>query len=113
MFYESYKDYLLSDEWKRKAQARAKIDAYKCCMCGCRGTQLNPLQAHHVTYRNIYREDINKDILTLCRNCHRAVHTMMNRCTDPEKGTHGWKDQLPITCHVLDGMIDTAVEIQE
>lgn len=113
MFYNDYNEYLKSDEWRRKAQARAQIDRYMCCMCGCRGTQLNPLQAHHVSYRNIYHEDISKDILTLCRNCHKAVHIMMNRITDPEKGTHGWKDTLPITVHVLDGMVDSAVEIQE
>lgn len=101
MYYESYEQYLASPEWHRKAQERAKIDLYRCCMCGCMGTQTNPLETHHVTYRNIYKEDVNRDLVTLCSSCHRGVHRMMNRCTDPVTGKHGWKDELRVSNHVL------------
>ena len=101
MYYESYEGYLRSDAWHRKAQERAKIDLFRCCMCGCMGTQTNPLETHHITYRNIYKEDVNRDLVTLCSSCHRAVHRMMNRCTDPVTGKHGWKDELRVSNHVL------------
>ena len=100
--YRDYKEYLQSDEWKNKAHKRAEIDKFKCCMCGSSGTMNNKLQCHHITYRNIYKEDIYKDILTLCENCHKSVHIMMNRVTD-NKGSKGWKDSLTISNHVIEG----------
>lgn len=100
MNYSSYEQYLQSDEWKTKARKRAEIDGYKCCMCNSSGTMNNPLECHHITYRNIYRENVYKDVLTLCRNCHRSVHIMMNRVTD-STGTRGWKDTLTLSNHVL------------
>lgn len=100
--YRDYKEYLQSDEWKYKAQKRAEIDNFKCCMCGSSGTMNNKLQCHHITYRHIYNEDIYKDILTLCENCHKSVHIMMNRVTD-NKGSKGWKDSLTISNHVIEG----------
>lgn len=101
MKYNSYADYLKSEEWKEKARKRAEIDNFKCCMCGSCGTQNNPLQVHHMTYHNIYRENIYKDLTTLCKSCHKAVHRMMNRLTAPN--IHGWKDTLhDYSGHVLD-----------
>ena len=100
MFYSSYEEYLNSAEWKQKAKGRARIDNYRCTMCGCEGTMNNPLQCHHITYRNIYNENTYKDLLTLCRNCHESVHKMMNRLTAPDK--HGWKDELRVENHVLE-----------
>lgn len=69
-------------------------------MCGCSGTMSNPLQCHHITYRRIYNEDVWKDLLTLCKNCHVSIHYMMNRRTAEDK--HGWKDELKIANHVLE-----------
>ena len=100
MNYQDYQTYLQSDEWKTKVQKRAAIDNCKCCMCGSSGTMNNLLECHHITYRNIYHEDIYKDLLTLCRNCHRATHIMMNRVTSPD-GRKGWKDSLTFSNHVL------------
>lgn len=96
-----YEQYLLSQEWKEIQQKRFKIDNFKCCMCGSNGTQNNPLQCHHITYRNLYKENVYKDLLTLCRNCHKSVHFMMNRITSPE-GRKGWKDELRISNHILE-----------
>ena len=89
---QEYQRYLRSNEWKQKAAERLKIDGMTCQCCGSRGTALNELQVHHLTYRNIGAEDVYKDLVTLCRSCHKGVHTMMNRKTSAE-GRHGWKDQ--------------------
>lgn len=107
---QRYEAYLKTIDWYTKARNRAKIDNYKCCMCGSIGTQNNPLQAHHITYKNLYHEDIYKDLITLCRNCHKSVHRMMNRITD-KSGRKGWKDNLVISNHVLEG--SEAVEIPD
>lgn len=104
MIYTSYDQYLLSDEWKEKTRKRAEIDNYKCCMCGSGGTMNNKLQTHHITYRDLYHEDIYKDLLTLCENCHKSVHIMMNRVTD-SKGKRGWKDSLTLSNHVIESEV--------
>ena len=93
---EEYSVYLLSPEWKRIAEKRKEIDGHRCVMCGSIGTQTNKLECHHVTYRNVGNEDVYKDVMTLCRNCHRAIHRAMNRVTDAN-GRKGWKDTMPLS----------------
>jgi 5-methylcytosine-specific restriction endonuclease McrA len=91
-----YYDYLESEEWKSKAAERLKIDGYTCQGCGCRGTNDNRLQIHHLTYRNVGHESVYADLVSLCRNCHIRIHNIMNRVTD-ENGRRGWNDieQVP------------------
>ena len=96
-----YETYLASDEWRRKAEDRLEVDNQKCVMCGCKGTSTNPLEVHHLTYHNIYHENVDKDLVTLCRVCHKNVHTMMNRTTNRTTGQRGWKDTLPYSVHVV------------
>lgn len=104
-----YEKYLFSEEWKRKAEQRLQIDNYRCVMCGSMGTRVLPLEVHHITYRRIGKEDVYKDLLTLCRSCHRNTHRMMDRITGYRADgspVYGWKDQLTdYTTHVytLDG----------
>ena len=86
-----YERYLLTAQWKAKAEARKQIDNYTCQMCGRR----EDLQVHHLTYHNIMREDVQKDLVTLCGDCHRRVHRMMCRITDTTTGRRGWKDDIP------------------
>lgn len=71
MYYTDYDEYLRSSAWKAKALERARIDNYRCQMCGCSGTMNNKLQCHHLSYRNLYHEDVDKDLITLCDVCHR------------------------------------------
>ena len=94
-----YAEYLQSDHWKELAQERMKIDEYRCCMCGCRGTMTNKLEVHHLTYRNLYHERPYEDLLTLCSLCHKSVHKMMERKTSPD-GRRGWKDERIPDIHV-------------
>lgn len=93
---DTYIIYLQSADWRRIAEKRKEIDGHRCVMCGSKGTQTNKLETHHITYRNIGNEDVYKDLVTLCRNCHRDVHRLMDRITD-ENGRRGWKDSLPLS----------------
>lgn len=93
---EEYSIYLLSPEWKRIAEKRKEIDNHACCMCGCTGTMNNPLQVHHLSYRNVGNENVYTDVMTLCRICHKSIHKAMNRVTDAN-GRKGWKDTLPLS----------------
>ena len=99
-----YEEYLRSPQWRDRASRRIAIDQYRCTMCDCEGTQYNPLEVHHITYRNIGNEDVDRDLLTLCDCCHRRVHRMMNRITNSETGRRGWKDELPtlVQKHVVE-----------
>lgn len=89
---KEYREYLQSWDWKQKAQQRLKIDHYRCTMCNCAGTSSNRLEVHHLTYRNLRREDVFTDLLTLCSSCHKSVHRMMERKTSPD-GRMGWKSE--------------------
>lgn len=63
----------------------------------------NPLEVHHLTYNYIGHEEerIYQDLVTLCRSCHKMVHTMMERITSPE-GRRGWLDNPRIPqCHTF------------
>jgi len=88
---QRYYEYLQSESWKNKARQRLEIDNYICQGCGSKGSALNPLNCHHMTYHNIYHEDIYKDLVTLCRCCHLTIHNVLNRVTSPD-GKKGFKD---------------------
>ncbi len=111
MRYRNYAEYLESPEWKAKVEERAKIDKYRCCMCGASGTRTNGLECHHVTYRNIYHEDVFTDLLTLCRDCHCAVHRMMNRQTSAD-GKRGWSDTLSYSLYQRHTLYDKSIDAE-
>lgn len=94
---DKYREYLKSEKWKRIAAERMRIDGHKCVMCGSRGSSTNPLEVHHLSYKWIYQEEtrIYQDLCTLCHACHKSIHNVMNRQTDPN-GRHGWKDNSNI-----------------
>lgn len=97
---EEYGIYLLSAQWRQVAEKRKEIDGHRCVMCGSKGTQTNKLEVHHFSYKRVGNENPYVDLVTLCRNCHRDVHRLMDRITD-ENGRKGWKDSLPISNHIL------------
>ena len=69
-FSAEYLDYIESDEWREKAELRKKIDGYRCVMCGAR----EGLQVHHRNYKKLGCEDVMRDLVTLCPDCHTMVH---------------------------------------
>ena len=107
---ERYREYLKSDEWRRLAMKRMQIDDFTCQMCGCKGTTVNPLETHHLSYHHLYHEEsrVYEDLITVCRCCHKQYHKAMERITSPT-GRRGWKDNPRIPqIHVfnIDGQIE-------
>ena len=92
-----YKEYLKSTKWKEIVQKRLEIDGNACVMCGSRGTTTNPLECHHLSYKYLGHEEkrIYQDLCILCHSCHKQVHNLMCRQTDPS-GRRGWKDRYDV-----------------
>jgi len=65
-----YRDYLQSDDWKRKRYMVLKRDNWRCVYCGGRATQV-----HHKRYAkyNIGREPIEW-LVSVCKDCHQSLH---------------------------------------
>ena len=114
---EKYQEYLKSDKWKALAKKRMEIDGNKCVMCGSRGTTANCLEVHHLSYKWLYQEEnrIFQDLVTLCHCCHKQVHALMNRQTDPN-GRHGWRDNnyIPaVSVYTISGERLESIEVGE
>ena len=62
----SYNRYIKSDTWKQKRAERKKLDGNKCKSCGSNIR----LQVHHKNYCSFGNEDVKKDLVTLCDECH-------------------------------------------
>lgn len=68
MEYESYNEFLKSDEWKQVAKMVKDRDGNKCVICG----STENLNAHHIGYNG---DRLNEDdIVTLCNRCHECLH---------------------------------------
>jgi 5-methylcytosine-specific restriction endonuclease McrA len=52
---------------------------HKCQLC----SNKDGLQVHHNNYHNLGNEDIDKDLITLCRKCHSKYH--INPRTNAQK----------------------------
>ena len=68
---EEYAEYLKTPAWKAKRLACLKRDRFTCTKCG---TKQQPLQAHHIRYRNTREMETIEDLVTLCGPCHLKAH---------------------------------------
>lgn len=75
-----YRKYLKSKHWIEIRRERKRIDGNSCYLCGKR-KQLN---VHHLNYNSVGNEDVQKDLVTLCKECHRMLH----RVKDASKFAH-------------------------
>jgi 5-methylcytosine-specific restriction endonuclease McrA len=66
-----YDAHIASEAWEQKRKARLKIDDYTCQRCGATGVVLD---VHHKAYDRVPNENIHHDLITLCHDCHVAVH---------------------------------------
>ena len=68
---ENYKDYLQTKWWKHLTHRLITLNPdAKCWICGKKSTLL----PHHVSYENLGREKLGRDIYILCFSCHEEVH---------------------------------------
>lgn len=61
-------------EGKAYEELRQQIlrrDGWRCQRCG----KSEQLQIHHIERRSHLRKDVEQNLITLCANCHRIVHT--------------------------------------
>ena len=69
----NYYKYLESEKWKKKRDARLRIDRFTCQTC----CATDRLEVHHKHYESLGREDVDDDLITLCRECHEAITSVM------------------------------------
>lgn len=77
-----YKEYLETEEWKKTRGKRLAIDKYQCKFCGSKEN----LQVHHLSYNNIGNEDVEADLITLCKPCHESIHQVISLHRELHKG---------------------------
>jgi len=58
------------DEYRRICQQVLERDGWRCQHCG---SMIN-LQVHHQQFRSHGGDDCLGNLITVCANCHRAVH---------------------------------------
>ena len=67
---KTYNDSLQSQHWKDVRNQRLLLDGNKCCVCG----NEERLNVHHVSYKNLGHENVENDLVTLCKYCHAILH---------------------------------------
>jgi hypothetical protein len=65
----NYREYIVSQEWKEKADAAKERAGYRCQVCN----SPDNLNAHHRTYENLGHEK-PEDLFVLCQNCHEIFY---------------------------------------
>lgn len=68
-----YADYLKTEHWKTRRAAAIEAAGHRCHDCGRDEAEAGHLEAHHLTYQNIFAER-DEDLVVLCRACHGRRH---------------------------------------
>ena len=72
-----YDTYILSDEWKARADDAKQRAGWRCQLCNQHACEVQPfivrLEAHHRTYQRLGNE-LDSDITVLCSRCHGWHH---------------------------------------
>jgi len=69
MTWDSYIEYLKSDDWRERRKELMDEAAWTCSDCGAKATQL-----HHDSYENLGSEELDVDVIPLCNDCHKERH---------------------------------------
>jgi len=72
---QSYKDYINSPAWSAKRELAFKHHGRECKRCA----STHFLHVHHKTYKNFKNENIENDLIPLCKPCHKKLHKYVQR----------------------------------
>lgn len=75
MKYKDYNDYLLSDKWQKVKDDFNEFSNKAgdvCFLCYSKGS----LQLHHWRYPKNWNNDSYKNLIPLCKNCHKVSHSI-------------------------------------
>lgn len=68
-------------EWEKIRAAVLKRDLYTCQCCGSGSRP----QVHHISYAILGIEELALEwLITVCRNCHEAIHTDKTHPLNPK-----------------------------
>lgn len=70
---KNYSDKLLDPKWQRKRLEILQRDNFTCDKCGDTETTLH---VHHLKYTKEPWDAPNKDLQTLCNDCHYLIHNV-------------------------------------
>lgn len=70
-----YAEYRQSAHWQHVSFLKKMHAEFRCEDCGATGV---PLEAHHLHYRSLWREQLS-DLVCCCRGCHQARHDEIER----------------------------------
>lgn len=82
----TYKEQLLTLEWKNKRLKILKRDGYKCTKC----SSTKNLHVHHKTYdkTKMAWQYPNSNFITVCETCHNEIHKGKHISTFFKKKKH-------------------------
>lgn len=85
---KTYTEKLKDPRWQKKRLEIFERDRYVCQICG-RTTR--ELQVHHWIYRKGMEpwEQPNEDMITVCKNCHQAIHRSIEHYQEDDELTKG------------------------
>lgn len=69
---EFYYRYIVSPDWKKKADEAKRRAGYRCQVCN-KSNKIVTLNTHHRTYENLGNEK-SDDLTVLCAGCHDTFH---------------------------------------
>lgn len=69
MSWDSYIEYLKSEDWRERRKELMEEASWTCSDCGDKATQL-----HHENYDNLGSEELDIDVIPLCNQCHKDRH---------------------------------------
>ena len=67
--WQTLSEYYSSQAWAKKRSERLVLDGFKCAKCGF----TRALEVHHINYERFMHEDVSRDLITLCKKCHREI----------------------------------------
>jgi hypothetical protein len=83
---QEYEARMLHPTWQQLRNQRLTIDNHRCAACN-RSSEEIRLECHHRHYKTFWHEDVHRDLLTLCVQCHEAVTNVIRGIRYDKRGT--------------------------